>query len=100
MQKQAFASAYSAFYVCCVGLPLRSVLCPALCKAGKSVLVLEASDGVGGRVRSDVHPDGYIFDRGFQIFLSGYPEAQRVLDYEVPFKREPRLLVTSTQIVL
>ena len=53
----------------------------ALANAGKSVTVLEASDGVGGRVRSDVHPDGYILDRGFQIFLTGYPEAQRVLDY-------------------
>eukprot|EP00667_Euglena_gracilis_P007820 EG_transcript_7910 len=59
-------------------------LCAALTlsQAGKAVLVLERSDGVGGRVRSDRHPEGYVLDRGFQIFLSGYPEAQRVLDYE------------------
>jgi hypothetical protein len=35
---------------------------------------------VGGRVRTDV-VDGFILDRGFQIFLTGYPEAQALLDY-------------------
>jgi len=46
-----------------------------------SVLVLEASDGVGGRARTDVHPDGFLLDRGFHIFLTGYPECRDVLDY-------------------
>ncbi|OKS86261.1 NAD(P)/FAD-dependent oxidoreductase [Mucilaginibacter polytrichastri] len=49
--------------------------------AGKSVLVLEASDGVGGRVRTD-EVDGYLLDRGFQVFLTAYPEAQSLLDYK------------------
>jgi phytoene dehydrogenase-like protein len=44
--------------------------------AGKSVLLLEASDRVGGRVRTD-EVDGYLLDRGFQVFLTAYPEAQR-----------------------
>nr|XP_016457385.1 PREDICTED: phytoene dehydrogenase, chloroplastic/chromoplastic-like [Nicotiana tabacum] len=44
-------------------------------------LLLEASDAVGGRVRSDV-VDGYILDRGFQIFITGYPEARKILDYD------------------
>ncbi|KAI3842235.1 hypothetical protein MKW98_026025 [Papaver atlanticum] len=44
-------------------------------------LLLEASDGIGGRVRTDI-VDGFILDRGFQIFITGYPEAQKVLDYE------------------
>ena len=48
--------------------------------AGKSVLVLEASDGVGGRVRTD-EVDGYLLDRGFQVFLTAYPEAKSLLDY-------------------
>ena len=48
---------------------------------GHDVVVLEASDGVGGRVRSDV-VDGYTLDRGFQILLTAYPVAQRVFDYE------------------
>lgn len=41
-------------------------------------LLLEASDAVGGRVRTDVF-DGFRLDRGFQVFLTAYPEAQRVL---------------------
>ncbi|KAA8536490.1 hypothetical protein F0562_028968 [Nyssa sinensis] len=44
-------------------------------------LLLEASDAVGGRVRTDV-VDGFVLDRGFQIFITAYPEAQRLLDYE------------------
>lgn len=42
--------------------------------------LLEASDAVGGRVRSDL-VDGFILDRGFQIFITAYPEAQKLLDY-------------------
>ncbi|WP_295676244.1 NAD(P)/FAD-dependent oxidoreductase [uncultured Mucilaginibacter sp.] len=49
--------------------------------AGKSVLVIEASDDVGGRVRTD-EVDGFLLDRGFQVFLTAYPEAKRFLDYE------------------
>ncbi|TDO21282.1 NAD(P)/FAD-dependent oxidoreductase [Pedobacter duraquae] len=49
--------------------------------AGKSVLIIEASDAVGGRVRTD-ELDGFLLDRGFQVFLTGYPEAKRFLDYK------------------
>jgi phytoene dehydrogenase-like protein len=42
--------------------------------------ILEASDGVGGRIRTD-HVDGFLLDRGFQVLLTAYPEAQRVLNY-------------------
>ena len=38
-------------------------------------MLLEASDGVGGRVRTDV-VDGFQLDRGFQIFLTSYPECK------------------------
>ncbi len=48
---------------------------------GVNPLILEATDGVGGRVRSDV-VDGFRLDRGFQILLTAYPEAQRLLDYD------------------
>jgi phytoene dehydrogenase-like protein len=47
--------------------------------AGRTVLVLEASDGVGGRVRTD-RVDGFLLDRGFQILLTAYPEVSRQLD--------------------
>lgn len=47
--------------------------------AGRRPLVLEASDGVGGRVRSDV-VDGFTLDRGFQVLLTAYPELASQLD--------------------
>ncbi len=50
-------------------------------KAGHEVLVVEADDDVGGRVRTDLH-DGFLLDRGFQILLTGYPELSRHLDIE------------------
>ena len=50
-------------------------------RAGRSVVVLEASDGVGGRVRTD-QVDGFLLDRGFQVFLTAYPEARRQLQLE------------------
>ena len=43
--------------------------------------LLEASDRVGGRVATD-EVDGYLLDRGFQIFLTAYPECQRLLDFQ------------------
>ncbi|KAK4799110.1 hypothetical protein SAY86_024475 [Trapa natans] len=43
-------------------------------------LLLEASDSVGGRVRTDL-VDGFLLDRGFQIFITAYPEARKLLDY-------------------
>lgn len=43
-------------------------------------LLLEASDTVGGRVRTDL-VDGFLLDRGFQIFITAYPEARKLLDY-------------------
>jgi phytoene dehydrogenase-like protein len=54
-----------------------------LADAGHAVRVLEASDRVGGRVATDrvATTDGeFLVDRGFQIFLSAYPEAPRFLD--------------------
>jgi phytoene dehydrogenase-like protein len=48
-------------------------------RSGISFLLLEASDGLGGRMRTDV-VDGFLLDRGFQVLLTSYPEAQRVLD--------------------
>ncbi|MGD0577300.1 MAG: NAD(P)/FAD-dependent oxidoreductase [Bryobacteraceae bacterium] len=48
---------------------------------GVGFKVLEASDGIGGRVRSD-RQDGFILDRGFQVLLTAYPEALDQLDYD------------------
>ncbi|GGM07841.1 oxidoreductase [Streptomyces fumigatiscleroticus] len=50
-----------------------------LCAAGLGVRVLEASDAVGGRMRSDRH-DGFLVDRGFQVFNTSYPQVRRRLE--------------------
>ena len=51
-----------------------------LTNAGKNVAVLEATDRIGGRVRSDV-VDGYTLDHGFQVLLTAYPACRELLDY-------------------
>ncbi len=52
-----------------------------LTKTGYRCRLLEASDRVGGRVRTD-EVDGFLLDRGFQVFLTAYPEAKAILDYD------------------
>jgi len=65
-----------------VGAGLAGLACArALHRAGRTVQVLVASDGVGGRVRTDL-VDGFRLDRGFQVLNTGYPEARRVLDLD------------------
>lgn len=65
-----------------VGAGLAGLACARhLHDRGVDVTVLEASDGVGGRVRTDP-VDGMLLDRGFQVHNAGYPEAQRVLDHD------------------
>lgn len=48
---------------------------------GFSCLLLEASDAVGGRVKTDEY-EGFLLDHGFQVLLSAYPEAQALLNYD------------------
>jgi phytoene dehydrogenase-like protein len=63
-----------------VGAGLAGLACATtVARAGRTVRVLEAGDGVGGRVRTDV-VDGFRLDRGFQILLTGYPEVGRQFD--------------------
>lgn len=65
-----------------VGAGLTGLICARVLKeAGLDFLVLDRADQVGGRVRSD-KVNGFILDRGFQIFLDAYPEARRWLDYD------------------
>jgi phytoene dehydrogenase-like protein len=63
-----------------VGAGLAGLSCAiSLEAAGLTVSLLEASDGPGGRVRTDV-VEGFRLDRGFQVMLTAYPEAKRLLD--------------------
>ncbi|MGF1598899.1 MAG: NAD(P)/FAD-dependent oxidoreductase [Acidimicrobiales bacterium] len=60
-----------------VGAGLAGLACAQdLVRAGVHCTVLEAADGVGGRVRTD-KVDGYQLDRGFQVVLTAYPQIQQ-----------------------
>ncbi|MDT0401705.1 MULTISPECIES: NAD(P)/FAD-dependent oxidoreductase [Streptomyces] len=60
-----------------VGAGLAGLACALdLCRAGWRVALLEASDGVGGRMRTD-RRDGFLLDRGFQVFNTSYPQVKR-----------------------
>jgi phytoene dehydrogenase-like protein len=63
-----------------VGAGVAGLLCAAtLTQRGYQVEVLEAGDGIGGRIRTDVI-DGHRCDRGFQLLNPAYPAARRFLD--------------------
>ena len=64
-----------------IGAGLAGLACARrLTRAGLACTVLDASDGIGGRVRTD-RVEGFQLDRGFQVFLAGYPEARETLNY-------------------
>jgi protoporphyrinogen oxidase len=48
---------------------------------GYAPIVIEATDRVGGRVKTD-NVNEYQLDHGFQVLLTAYPAAQKYLDYE------------------
>ena len=52
-----------------------------LTRSGRDVIVVEASDAPGGRIRTDV-VDGFRLDRGFQLYNPAYPEGARMFDHE------------------
>ncbi len=65
-----------------VGAGLAGLCCAReLASRGVPVTVLEKSDGVGGRVRTD-RVEGFLLDRGFQVLLTAYPECRRNLNYD------------------
>jgi phytoene dehydrogenase-like protein len=63
-----------------VGAGLAGLLCAGtLEQQGFAVEVLEAADGVGGRVRTDLI-DGFRCDRGFQLLNPAYPAVRQYVD--------------------
>ncbi|MBK5231375.1 MAG: FAD-dependent oxidoreductase [Thermoleophilia bacterium] len=68
--------------VAIVGAGLAGLKCALeLQELGIDFRIYEASDGVGGRARTDT-VDGFQLDRGFQVLLNAYPEARKTLDYD------------------
>ena len=49
-------------------------------RQGRKVLILEATDRAGGRIKTDLY-DGFLLDRGFQVLLTAYPESKSLLNY-------------------
>lgn len=63
-----------------VGAGLSGLVCARrLEQAGHDVLVLDAGDGPGGRMRTD-RVDGFALDRGFQVYFEAYPNSKLELD--------------------
>ncbi|MFD9516872.1 NAD(P)/FAD-dependent oxidoreductase [Streptomyces sp. NPDC059979] len=63
-----------------VGAGVAGLACAAdLVAAGLRVRLLEASDTVGGRMRTD-QIRGFTLDRGFQVLNTAYPQVKRRLD--------------------
>ncbi len=65
-----------------VGAGLTGLSCAYhLEKKGFSPILFEKEDHPGGRIYSE-KVNGFILDRGFQVFLSSYPEIQALFDLE------------------
>src|SRR5690625_7160177 len=64
-----------------IGAGVAGLTCAShLYRAGYDVLLIEASDDVGGRARTDV-VNGFLLDRGLHTLLTTYPETRSELDY-------------------
>ncbi|WP_298400817.1 NAD(P)/FAD-dependent oxidoreductase [uncultured Chloroflexus sp.] len=67
-------------HILIIGGGVAGLVCArTLHRAGYQVTLIEASDGLGGRVRSD-RVEGFVLDRGFQVLFTAYPAAQRQLN--------------------
>ena len=65
-----------------VGAGLSGLTCARyLHAAGLPVRVFEQRGRIGGRVATDA-VEGFQLDHGFQVFLTAYPEAKALLDYD------------------
>ena len=65
-----------------VGAGLAGMRCAqVLSNAGVAVILFEKQSRVGGRVQTD-EVDWFFLDRGFQVLLTGYPDAREALDFD------------------
>ncbi|HZQ36700.1 MAG TPA: NAD(P)/FAD-dependent oxidoreductase [Dehalococcoidia bacterium] len=64
-----------------VGGGLAGITAARLLLRGRAPFVLFERDAVlGGRVRTDVTPEGFRLDRGFQVLFTRYPAVRRFVD--------------------
>jgi phytoene dehydrogenase-like protein len=65
-----------------VGAGLSGLVCALrLQERDADVQILESSDAVGGRIRTET-VESFHLDRGFQVFLDSYPETKQWLDFD------------------
>lgn len=65
--------------VAIVGAGIAGLTAAHYCEShGFDVQLIEATDRVGGRIKTD-RVDGFLLDHGFQVLLSSYPTAQELL---------------------
>lgn len=73
----------SAVQVAVVGGGLAGLVCArALARAGRDAHVFEVGKEIGGRMRTEIHRDGFRLDHGFHVFLTGYPSVKSEIDLE------------------
>lgn len=81
-----------------VGAGLAGLVCAReLMRQGRPVLILEAEEAVGGRVRTEVTSEGYRLDRGFQVIFAAYPALLRHISLP---SLMPRYFASGTEIVV
>lgn len=66
--------------VAIVGAGISGLYCARILAEQFDVTVFEASDQIGGRIKTDDYK-GCLLDHGFQVFQPAYPEAQRAFNY-------------------
>jgi phytoene dehydrogenase-like protein len=65
-----------------VGAGIAGLICAReLHRAGVYVMLIEASDRIGGRLKTDV-VEGFKLDHGFQVYLPAYPVAAQQLNLD------------------
>lgn len=68
--------------VAIIGAGLAGLSCAKELKRNKvNFHIFEASESVGGRIKTD-NIDGFLLDRGFQLYNPSYSEGKKILDYE------------------
>lgn len=66
-----------------VGAGLAGLVCARkLVRSGRDVIVLDAADRPGGRLKTD-HVRGFSIDRGFQVLFTAYPSLKTEVDLPV-----------------